>query len=270
MNKKTFSSYDPILDLEKKDEKQRVLNYCYMDQDKIPNYLEDGLINKEEAREIRREHLFNVFTDDYHLKLDAAFRNGDITFQEYCDHVKKYYMDGDQTEGEKEGAIEHYQEFDSSIHNELESCGFELGYVEDLGDEPPGWKCRKKRFLEFNKIDFRSPYDLPEMQNWEIKKACSLFNLIKKRYSESGEITKPLKFIEDLELNGFKLPKNLEKVLLESINHDLEFDGPFEMSKIRFARFKSKVNRYAATFWFNVFFHCPEVYKDFWGVEYYK
>ncbi len=262
MGRETGSASDCYLEeLERRKERKRALNSCYMNPDRIGDCLENELITLEEAKEVRRSYLFEgSFRGDYPLELDAALRRGDITYPEYCNNTKRYYLRRNQAEGEMEGLADFWEmDLSRKLLGDDEEDYFDGFFPEE---EPP--KEKQERFGEFDKIDYRSPYSLSEMRDVEIESAARLFYLIEKRSSGLEGITKPLEFLEELTLNGFRLPKNLHKVLLESRNHDEFMYGPFEMSKLRFTRFRNKVRRYSATFWFNLFFNCPNIYEDFW------
>jgi len=260
MGRETSSASDSYLEeLERRRERKRALNSCYMNPGKIGDCLEDGLITPEEAKEVRRSYLFDSsFIGDYPLRLDAALRSGDINDWEYCEWLKKYHLKRNQVKGERDGILDFWElDLDVLVRDYDQENDWDwLDY-----EEPPEEK--KERPPEFDRIDYRSPYELSEMRDDEIKKAASLFYLIEERTSGPDGI-EPLAFIEELSLNGFGLPKSLDKVLSESRNHDEFMHGPFEMSKLRFTRFRNKVRRYAAGFWFNLFFNRPDIYEELW------
>jgi hypothetical protein len=280
--------------LEKERDQKRALNDCYMDIEKVEPYLKEGLIDEEQARGIRKTHLLSDnYPQDYPLKLDAALRNGDITYQEYCDNVKKYYRKCDQVKGDEEGVIEDGFEFDASNYEALqENSDMSLEkdalifyeyylYFRDNKNDPMirgiltpdlskylsklNTRTRKKTEPEFESVDFRLPYSLGEILDYELEKAMNVFHLIEQRYSKQEG--NPLIFIEDLKINGFRLPKSLDKVLLESQNHEEAYGEMIPMSKTRATRLKNKVSRYIATFWFTIYFNRPEEYEKFWNSD---
>jgi hypothetical protein len=262
MGRETTSTADLYLEeLTRREDRKRALNSCYMDSDRIADCLEEGLITEEEAREVRRSYLFDGrFYGDYPLELDTALRREDITYEEYCENLKRYYIRRNPPEGEIEGLLDFWdlgaENWDYDYRDDLDECFLWYG--------PEDWKIKEGKPPEFEIIDYRSPYALSEMQDHEIEAAAYLFHLIEERTSGEEGIDKPLEFLEELTLNGFRVPKSLDKILLEARNHDAEWSGPFEMSKLRFTRFRNKIRRYAATFWFNLFFHRPDIYEDFW------
>lgn len=250
-------------ELKRKSLREKALNSCYMNPDKIEDYLQEGTISPGDAREIRRTHVLDDnFTENRPLELDVALRRGDITYWEYCEYIKRFYLKADQPRGEVNGMLDF-----SEVSPENIDWNWTKEYEElFLLGGPPARKIKSERTGEFGKIDFRSPYPLSEMDDSEIERAASLFYLIEKRNSDSGGINKPLEFIEELNLNGFRLPNSLNKILLESRKHDC-LDEHFKMSKLRFARFRNKVRSYVTSFWIKIFFHSPKIYENVWKTD---
>ncbi len=252
----------PIDRLRRREERRKALDSCYMDPDKIPICLEDGLITEEDAKEVRRHHLFDdTFRGNYPLELDSALRRGDITYEEYCARSKEYYVKRDQVGGDREGVIEDWWDFAPENWDAI--CETQEDYEDWMFWDDGRWKIRKEREREFEIVDYRGPHGLSEMHDGEIEAAARIFYLVEKKHSEPQGITQPLEFLAELMLHGFKLPKYFNRVLKEQSEYD-EGGRFFEMSKLKYTRFRNRVRRYASTFWFNLCFNCPEIYEEFW------
>ena len=93
----------------------KAIDDCYMDASKIPRYLEDGLMDEFEAREVRRARLFeDNIGDDYLKELEVACRVGDISHAEYCAMERKHYLKNDIAAGMAEiFGWEDWDQFDN-------------------------------------------------------------------------------------------------------------------------------------------------------------
>lgn len=86
-----MSVTDDILNqLRLRSERRRALDCAYSNPDRIQEFLDAGLLNPEQVREIRRFHLFNSGFDLN--KSDEARRVGLISDDEYFEAGRKYHL----------------------------------------------------------------------------------------------------------------------------------------------------------------------------------